>query len=391
MCPFRSQFAEKDQLIPQLAGCDAVDVNGAASDGTSLPPGACYWRQGSLVNRTPTGPVEPIEDCRFVVRDLEFLDILGPSPKVVELVKTNAHEGAVWYPDNNEFYFSSVRLEGPNGVVRTDLKKVNLRTRVVTTLSAPLDDVPNGMVLDNDGNLLVCQQGSRTKGGFIQRINLKTMEKTVVADNWFGVPFNSPNDAVVKRDGTIWFTDPSYGSVQGFRDAPNVKNQIYKISTSGVVDAVADGFTQPNGLAFSHDEKRLYVADSGFALGLQGQFDIARPHSVTVFDVGTDGLLTNRRLFASVAVYDGSGPGLGIPDGIKVDTAERVYIGTVDGVQVFSHSGKPLGLIRQPGVPNMGFAGKRLNTLYMLNDTTISFTKLKVRAAGLAYASSRPW
>lgn len=67
MCPFRSQFAEKDQLIPQLAGCDAVDVNGAASDGTSLPPGACYWRQGSLVNRTPTGPVEPIEDCRFVV------------------------------------------------------------------------------------------------------------------------------------------------------------------------------------------------------------------------------------------------------------------------------------------------------------------------------------
>lgn len=151
--------------------------------------------------------------------------------------------------------------------INHQLKKVNLRTRVVTTLSAPLDDVPNGMVLDNDGNLLVCQQGSRTKGGFIQRINLKTMEKTVVADNWFGVPFNSPNDAVVKRDGTIWFTDPSYGSVQGFRDAPNVKNQIYKISTSGVVDAVADGFTQPNGLAFSHDEKRLYVADSGFALG----------------------------------------------------------------------------------------------------------------------------
>lgn len=69
------------------------------------------------------------------------------------------------------------------------------------------------------------------------------------------------------------------------------------------------------------------------SVSLQGQFDIARPHSVTVFDVGTDGLLTNRRLFASVAVYDGSGPGLGIPDGIKVDTAERVYIGTVDGVQ----------------------------------------------------------
>lgn len=147
------------------------------------------------------------------------------------------------------------------------LKKVNLKTGAVTVLNSPTYDVPNGMVLDNQGKLIVCQQGDFTQGGFIQRIDLTTLNRTVVADNWFGVPFNSPNDAVVKRDGSIWFTDPSYGSVQGFRSAPKVNNQVYRISVSGVVDAMADGFTQPNGLAFSYDENHLYVTDTGFAVG----------------------------------------------------------------------------------------------------------------------------
>lgn len=126
-----------------------------------------------------------------------------------------------------------------------------------------------------------------------------------------------------------------------------------------------------------------------------------------MFDVGEDGFLFNRRLFASVGVYDGSGPGLGIPDGVKVDTEGRVYTATVDGIQgeflhnlrlahhstlgdangsvctcsmwtVFAQSGKPLGLIRQPGTANMGFAGKGLDTLYMLNDTSISYVQLQV-------------
>ncbi|KAG0617725.1 hypothetical protein M758_4G010100 [Ceratodon purpureus] len=357
------------------------------SEGRSLPFGVCYWRQGSLINNISTGATEDLEHCRFEVRDPEFLNLLGSSPKFVEFVKTSAHEGAVWYPDKNELYFSSEKFTGLNGDPRTDLKKVNLQTGAVTVLSTPIEDVPNGMVLDNDGNLLVCQQGSENKLGFIQRINLKTGKKTVVADNWFGVPFNSPNDAVVTRDGSIWFTDPDYGFVQGFRSAPKVNNQVYRISVSGVVDAVADGFTKPNGLAFSPDEKRFYVADTGFSIGNPGQYDYSRPHSITVFDVSADGFLRNRRLFASVGVYDGSAPGLGIPDGIKVDTEERVYAGTVDGVQVFDKSGKPLGLIRQPSVANMGFAGKDLDILYILNETTISYVKLKAKAAGLKYAS----
>lgn len=373
-------------------GCDGKSylTNGKEDrvDGTvRLPSGACYWRQGRLSDGVLTGATQNLVRCRFVVRDPAFLDILGSSPKIVELVKTNAHEGGAWYPDKNELYFTSAKLAGPDGTPRTDLKKVNLETGAVTILDSPTCDVPNGLVLDKQGRLLVCQQGNKTQGGFIQRIDLKTLKRSVVADNWFGVPFNSPNDAVPKIDGSIWFTDTSYGRAQGFRTAPKVNNQVYRISAAGVVDAMADGFTQPNGLAFSHDEKRLYVTDTGFALGNAGQFDILRPHSITVFDVGEDGFLFNRRLFASVGVYDGSGPGLGIPDGVKVDTEGRVYTATVDGIQVFAQSGKPLGLIRQPGTANMGFAGKGLDTLYMLNDTSISYVQLQVKGAGLLYAN----
>jgi gluconolactonase len=90
------------------------------------------------------------------------------------------------------------------------VKKVSLKTGKVSTVF-PVTDVANGMALDNDGKLLICQQGKGTKPGYIERVDLKNLNSSIVADNWFGVPFNSPNDVVVKSDGSIWFTDPSYG------------------------------------------------------------------------------------------------------------------------------------------------------------------------------------
>jgi len=156
------------------------------------------------------------------VRDVEFLEILGPAPELKLLAKTDAHEGGVYYPDTNEFYFSSARRKvgyttlatssdekKAAGKQNTEVNKISLSTGEVTTVF-PLTDVANGMVLDRDGHLLVCQQGQGKKPGYIQRVDLKTLNVSIVADNWFGVPFNSPNDIVVKRDGTIWFTDPTY-------------------------------------------------------------------------------------------------------------------------------------------------------------------------------------
>ena len=90
------------------------------------------------------------------------------------------------------------------------VRKVSLTTRKVTTV-LPVTDMASGMAFDLEGNLLICEHGQGEKGGYIQRFDLKRLNSTIIADNWFGVPFNSPNDVVVKRDGSIWFTDTTYG------------------------------------------------------------------------------------------------------------------------------------------------------------------------------------
>lgn len=90
------------------------------------------------------------------------------------------------------------------------VKKVSLTSKKITTV-LPITDVASGMALDLDGNLIICEHGQGDRGGYIQRLDLKRLNTTIVADNWFGVPFNSPNDVVVKRDGSIWFTDTTYG------------------------------------------------------------------------------------------------------------------------------------------------------------------------------------
>lgn len=370
-------------------------INGIAKKERTLPPGACFWQQGSLIKGIPTGPSEP--NCTFQVRDLEFLDILGPAPELKLMAKTDAHEGGVYHPDMDEFYFTSARHKvgyttlatssdekKSAGEQNTEVRKISISTGEVTTVF-PVTDVANGMVLDKDGYLLICQQGQGERPGYIQRVDVKTLNVSLVADNWFGAPFNSPNDIVVKSDGTIWFTDPAYAWAQGFKSKVHVEGQLYRIRQDGVVDAMASNFQRPNGLAFSEDEKRLYVTDTGFLTG--EEFNSEMRHHIFVYEVRRDGTLSSRRLFASVGMYDGSPPGLGLPDGIKVDTKGRIYVGSPDGVQVFSRSGKPLGLIALPEVVNLGFAGERLNKLYVLNDASIHMIELQATGAGLHYAS----
>lgn len=161
-------------------------------------------------------------DNGLQVRDPEFLEILGEAPKLKFVAKTDAHEGGAYYPDTDEFYFASSRSKvgyvsmltssdkkAAGGEQNTEVRKVSLATGKVTTVF-PLTDVANGMTLDLEGNLLICQQNQGSKPGYIQRVDLKTLNTSIVGDNWFGVPFNSPNDIVVKSDGSIWFSDPDY-------------------------------------------------------------------------------------------------------------------------------------------------------------------------------------
>jgi uncharacterized protein GlcG (DUF336 family) len=158
--------------------------------------------------------------------------------------------------------------------------------------------MPNGMTLGHDGCLVVCEQGTRSERARISRVDPRTGRVETLVDGWGGLRLNSPNDVVVRRDGTIWFTDPSYGYRQGFRPEPRAGDYVYRFDPgSGRLSVVADSFDKPNGLAFSPDERTLYVTDSG-ANQEPGSYHVGRPHHVVAFDVLDGRHLGPGRLFA---------------------------------------------------------------------------------------------
>jgi gluconolactonase len=176
------------------------------------------------------------------------------------------------------------------------------------------------------------------------------------------LPLNSPNDIVVKSDGTIWFTDPAYGFLQGFRPRPSHGDFVWRFDpATGRATIVAFDFDKPNGLAFSPDESVLYIGDSG-ANHEAGSFDPQRPHHVRAFDVAGSRLV-NGRLFAVITP--------GFPDGLKVDADGRVYASSFAGVQIFDTTGELLDQIDLPGAVNFTFGGAENDTLFITSDTAI--------------------
>src|SRR5262249_52496259 len=152
---------------------------------------------------------------------------------------------------------------------------------------------------------------------------------------------------VVAGDGAVWFTDPSYGYLQGFRPKPAHADTVYRFDGDRLT-TVGDSFDKPNGLAFSPDQTILYVGDSGANHEI-GSFDPGRPHHIRAFDVVDGGRLERGRLFATIVP--------GFPDGIKVDRDGRVYSSCFSGVQVFSPDGALLEEIALPGAVNFAFGG----------------------------------
>jgi gluconolactonase len=209
---------------------------------------------------------------------------------------------------------------------------------------------------------IACEQGSRRHDARISRIDSRTGAAETIVDRCDGRRLSSPNDVVVAADGTVWFTDPSYGHLQGFRPVPDSPDAVMRHDPrSGATVVVADDFDKPNGLCLSPDERVLYVADSG-ANQEPGSFHAERPHHVRAFDV-RDGELTGGRLFADVAP--------GIPDGLKVDRAGRVYASSASGIQVFSPAGRLLGEIALPGAVSFAFGGADRDVLFITADTAI--------------------
>ena len=215
----------------------------------------------------------------------------------------------------------------------------------------------NGLTIDRQNRLIACEHGnrrvSRTEAGGVV---------TVVMDRYRGGRLNSPNDVVVKSDGTIYFTDPPYGIKPGEREQPC--NGLYRILTDGTPGLLMDDFDRPNGLAFSPDESILYVDDS------------ARRH-IRALDVRPDGTLTNSRIFA-----DMDHPQPGSPDGMKIDKEGNLYVTGATGLWVFEPDGTLLGVIAPPERPaNCAWGDPDRKTLYITART--SLYRIRVKVAGL--------
>jgi gluconolactonase len=314
----------------------------------------------------------PARRSAFEVHDPEFLAVLGEAPRLVRVVETDAHEGPVYVPSEDALYFTTVpgRRDLPTpGVPAVAVKRLALdgdrlplEPERISTVRAEAN-AANGMALDLEGRLLACEQGTRAEHARVSRLDPATDAVETVVDAWGGLRLNSPNDVVVKSDGTVWFTDPSYGHLQGFKPEPLIGDHVYRHDPrSDRLTVVADSFEKPNGLAFSPDERVLYVGDSG-ANQEPGSFHPALPHHIVAFDVVEGRRLAGERLFAVTTP--------GFPDGIKVDGDGRVYASAFSGVQVFNPSGDLIGEINLPGAVNFTFGGPGRNVLFITTDTAI--------------------
>jgi gluconolactonase len=212
----------------------------------------------------------------------------------------------------------------------------------------------NGLTLDREQRLIACEHGNR-------RASRTEADGTVVAlaDRYQGGRLNSPNDVVVKSDGSVYFTDPPYGIEPGEREQP--VNGVYRIQPDGPLELLVDDFDRPNGLAFSPDESILYIDDS------------PRRH-VRAFDVRPDGTLTNSRVIA-----DMDHPQPGSPDGMKLDVQGHLYVAGATGVWVFEPDGECLGVIVTPERPaNCAWGDEDRHSLYITARTSLYRVRVKV-------------
>lgn len=328
------------------------------------------------------GHSRPVVSGPFAAYADEFYEVLGDAPRLVKVVETDAHEGPVYVRDEDALYFTT--LPKPIDVPSPGFRHMAIKRLALNVDQFPLSqahlsmvreraNVANGMTLDREGRLVICEQGSKVEPGRISRLNLKTNEIETVVDQWFGLRLNSPNDVVVKSDGTIWFTDPSYGFLQGFKAEPLIGDYVYRYDPrTGQLVVVADSFNKPNGLAFSPDESVLYIGDSG-AIQEPGSYYVNLPHHILAFDVQHGRHLVNERLFAVITP--------GFPDGLKVDSVGRVYISAFSGAQVFNPLGDFIGEIRLPGAVNFTFGGPDNNILFITADTAIWAAVLQATGA----------
>ncbi|WP_405656494.1 SMP-30/gluconolactonase/LRE family protein [Streptomyces sp. RK9] len=233
----------------------------------------------------------------------------------------------------------------------------------------------NGNTLDREGRLISCEQGNR-------RVTRTEHDGTitVLADRWQGKRLNSPNDATVKSDGSIWFSDPDFGitsDYEGYRAQSEIgANNVYRVDPgTGEVRLVADCFGAPNGLVFSADERRLFVSDTRAGL-------------IRVFDVRDDGTLSDGEVFAAAAAREAARF-----DNLRFDDGGRLWAAAMDdGVHCYDPDGTLIGRLDVPeAVANISWGGVKRNRLFITAETSLYSVVMGVTGTHPTGPGRRPW
>ncbi len=291
--------------------------------------------------------------------------VVAPDAEIQQLAEGFIwSEGPVWIRDGEYLVFSDV----PGNIMYRWSEADGLSEFMNPSgYAGPLTDAfaepgSNGLALDAAGDLLVCDHGNRA----LAKVDLKTRKKTLLVERYAGKRFNSPNDLAVAKAGAIYFTDPTYG-LKGRNASPLREldfNGVYRLRPDGALDLIDADLTFPNGIALSPDERRLYVSVS----------DPNGP-KLMVYDLGPDGLPTAKALFFDMP--PGQPNGLGMPDGMCLDTEGRLYATGAGGGLVITPDAELIGVIDTgSAVANCAF-GEDGRTLFIASFHTLARVRLK--------------
>lgn len=296
----------------------------------------------------------------FEVLDPRFRKLAFPNVHVEELwTGCRWAEGPAWFAAGRYLVWSDI----PNDrMLRWDETDGSVSVFRQPAMNS------NGHTVDLQGRLVSCEH----RGRCVSRTE-HDGSRTVLVSQVDGRKLNSPNDVVVKSDGSLWFTDPSYGIDSDYEGDASASEQgaqrVYRFDpATGATTVVADDFVQPNGLAFSPDEALLYIVDTGATHRENG------PHHVRRFKVNANGTLSGGEVFAICPV--------GLYDGLRVDVHGNLWLSAGDGVHCHAPDGTLLGKILIPeAVANVCFGGAKLNRLFICGTTSLYAVYLNTRGA----------
>jgi gluconolactonase len=326
------------------------------------------------VENPPMRGVDADPQLSLIVYEDEFAAILGERPKLHLLADGFGFtEGPVYFskgPGLGYLLFTDQIHDNIQMIKWFGLDPFNHISSL--SWSAPSlfrhpSSIADGQTADLDGRLITCE----TTGRRLSITDASGEVKTLVG-MYQGKPLNSPNDVVVKSDKSVWFTDPSYGCLQ-FPQECYLPNNVYRFDPSTNEMTVVEGTLQmPNGIAFSPDEKILYIIDSA-AIQAPATYYENKPHCIYAYDVASDGKsLRNKRLFSHVSP--------GFPDGMRLDERGNIYVGALDGVHIINPKGKLIGKILLPKqTANLTFGGEDNNILFICSSDSVWAIKLNTK------------